>query len=160
MTVSKDFPLASSWCTPFFLQTMFSWRNLQNKMDTWEQLPFCIYFVLQISPWKQGLQKQVRGTTRCVSLHVWVVLVVYVVLVILVVLVVPLVLVLLVVLVVIAFHVVYVVFIPVLSFSSMFSLLSLYSLLSMFSVCYNIFSSKSICTSNYRALYGDKLVQY
>ena len=31
MTVLKDFPLALSWCTPFFLQTLFSWRNLQNK---------------------------------------------------------------------------------------------------------------------------------
>ena len=100
-------------------------------MDTLYYIESSIHFVLQISPWKQGLQKQVRGTTRCVSLHVWVVLVVYVVLVILVVLVVPLVLVLLVVLVVIAFHVVYVVFIPVLSFSSMFSLLSLFSLLSV-----------------------------
>ena len=32
MTVSKDFPLALSWCTPFFLSAQFSWRNLQNKM--------------------------------------------------------------------------------------------------------------------------------
>ena len=48
MTVSKDFPLSLSWCTPFFLQTMFSWRNLQNKMDTFYYIessiclhPFC-----------------------------------------------------------------------------------------------------------------------
>ena len=34
MKVSKDFLLASSWCSPFFLQTLFSWVNLQNKMDT------------------------------------------------------------------------------------------------------------------------------
>ena len=44
MTVSKDFPLASSWCTPFFLQTMFSWRNLQNKMDTFCYFESSIHF--------------------------------------------------------------------------------------------------------------------
>ena len=32
MTVLWDFPLASSWSTLFFLSTLFSWRNLQNKM--------------------------------------------------------------------------------------------------------------------------------
>ena len=44
MTVSKDFQLASSWCTPFFLQTMFSWRNLQNKMDTFYYIESSIHF--------------------------------------------------------------------------------------------------------------------
>ena len=44
MTVSKDFPLASSWCTPFFLQTMFSWRNLQSKMDTFYHFESSIHF--------------------------------------------------------------------------------------------------------------------
>ena len=44
MTVSKDFSLASSWCTPFFLQIMFSWRNLQNKMDTFYYIESSIHF--------------------------------------------------------------------------------------------------------------------
>ena len=44
MTVSKDFLLASSGCTPFFLQTMFSWRNLQNKMDTFYSFESSIQF--------------------------------------------------------------------------------------------------------------------
>ena len=38
MTVSKDFPLALSWCTQFFLLAQFSWRNLQNKMTTFLHL--------------------------------------------------------------------------------------------------------------------------
>ena len=38
MTVSKDFPLALSWCTQFFLLAQFSWRNLQNKMTTFLNL--------------------------------------------------------------------------------------------------------------------------
>ena len=33
-TILLDFPLAFSWCTPFFLGMLFSWRNLQNKMLT------------------------------------------------------------------------------------------------------------------------------
>ena len=36
LTVLLDFPLASSWCTPIFLYTLFSWRNLQNKMTTFQ----------------------------------------------------------------------------------------------------------------------------
>ena len=44
MTVSKDFPLASSWCTSFFLQTMFSGRNLENKMDTFYCIESSIHF--------------------------------------------------------------------------------------------------------------------
>ena len=38
MTVSKDFPLALSWCTQFFLLAQFSWRDLQNKMTTFLRL--------------------------------------------------------------------------------------------------------------------------
>ena len=38
MTVSKDFPLALSWCTQFFLLAQFSWRDLQNKMTTFLHL--------------------------------------------------------------------------------------------------------------------------
>ena len=38
MTVSKDFLLALSWCTQFFLLAQFSWRNLQNKMTTFLHL--------------------------------------------------------------------------------------------------------------------------
>ena len=44
MKVSKDFLLASSGCTPFFLQTMFFWRNLQNKMDTFYYIESSIHF--------------------------------------------------------------------------------------------------------------------
>ena len=33
-TVLLDFPLAFSWCTPFFQGMLFSWWNLQNKMAT------------------------------------------------------------------------------------------------------------------------------
>ena len=33
-TVLLHFPLAFSWCTPFFLGILFSWWNLQNKMAT------------------------------------------------------------------------------------------------------------------------------
>ena len=50
MTLQKYFPLALSWCIQFFLSTLFSWRNLQNKMDTYllrysswylKKCPFC-----------------------------------------------------------------------------------------------------------------------
>ena len=35
-TVLLHFPLAFSWCTPFFLGIVFSWWNLQNKMATFQ----------------------------------------------------------------------------------------------------------------------------
>ena len=35
-TVLLHFPLAFSWCTPFFLGMLFSWWNLQNKMATFQ----------------------------------------------------------------------------------------------------------------------------
>ena len=44
MTLSKDFSLASSCCSPFFLQTMFSGRNLENKMDTFYCIESSIHF--------------------------------------------------------------------------------------------------------------------
>ena len=34
--VLLHFPLAFSWCTPFFLGIVFSWWNLQNKMATFQ----------------------------------------------------------------------------------------------------------------------------
>ena len=44
MTVSKDFPLASLWCTPFFLQTIISQGNMQNEMDSFYYFESSIHF--------------------------------------------------------------------------------------------------------------------
>ena len=33
MNDTKEFPLASSRCTPFFLQTLFSWKISQNSFE-------------------------------------------------------------------------------------------------------------------------------